>query len=687
MAFALRGPHLVNPFQPCSAHLIANTMSMRHPRFLILFALLVLGGCRASGPSVTGSSRISAPEPVAVINGEPLTQADFEEQYARALSTGADSIEDRSTFLDRYVNYRLKVLEARRAGYADIPEVEQEIQSYRSQLARPYLVGQEVTDPLVRQLYERRKEAVQASHILVSVDAKAPAEDTLRAWSRITALRDSALSGADFGQLARQHSEDPSSKSAPGSPGADGNLGYFGGGRMVQPFEDYAYDTPVGGISPVFRTRFGYHILKVEDRKPLPPARELAHIMIQPRGPSPVDSADALRRVNLALERLDSGEAFSSVAADLSDDRNSAPNGGNIGLLGFDQGLPPAMRDSAFALPAPGAYSGPAQTRFGYHIMSYIREEPLRSLEDEYETLKQQISNLPRAQEAETAFARSLRTELGDSIHTAIVDEWVDRMPGDSLYRALIQGELEEADQRSIIATLGDSTWTVSAFQDWFRSSRLPAASGSVRDNVIASLNNFLDEQALAYEVARLEDRNEDFRRTMAEFRDGILLFRLMEDSVWSAAASDSSGLRALYDAQKDSLMFPDRVEVVSMSAASDSVLFHARDRIRGGEAASEVFDDMRTRIRVDTTHIAVRSGSPFDDVLDLNEGEFTEPSRSNGRFIMLRHNGVQPARHKTYEEARSELINLHQANLEAQLMDRLRKQYGVETWPDRLRR
>ncbi len=658
---------------------------MRHPRFLIFTALLLAGGCRTSGPPDNQSAPLPGSGPVAVIDGKPLTQADFEEQYARALTTSADSVENRSEFLERYVNYRLKVLEAQRAGYAERPDVEQEIQSYRTQLARPYLVGQEVTDPLVRQLYERRKEAVKASHILLTIGPDAPAADTLSAFRQISTLRDSALAGADFGRLALNHSQDPSAQREPGEPGSRGNLGFFGGGRMVQPFEDYAYETPVGGVSPVFRTQFGYHILKVDARRPLPPSRELAHIMIQPRGPSPVDSADALRRVDLALERLHAGEAFAAVAADLSDDRNSAPNGGNIGLLGFDQGLPDAMRDSAFALPAPGTFSGPARTRFGFHILTFLREVPLGSLEEEYETLKQQVSALPRAEAAQTAFTRSLRAELGDSIHTAVVDDWVSRMPGDSLYRALIQGEFAPAEEQLVLATLGDSTWTVADYRAWFRSSRLPAASGDLRQNVMASLNTFLDENALDYELARLEDRNAEFRRTMAEFRDGILLFRLMEDSVWSAASSDSSGLRALYDAHPDNWVFPERVEVISMSASSDSVLFLARDRMRAGESPSVVLDDMRTHIRVDTTHIAARSGSPFDQVLDLNKGEFTDPFRSSGRSILLRHSGVQPARQKSFEEARTELINRHQTQLEERLLERLRIRYSVQTWPGKV--
>src|SRR5690606_38946010 len=124
----------------------------------------------------------------------------------------------------------------------------------REQLAKPYLLERAVLEDIVRDLYEKQQEEIRASHILVRVDENAAPEDTLRAYERLAAVRDSVLAGADFAEMAARHSEDPSAVQN------RGDLGYFSGGRMIQAFEEQAYGTPVGGVSGIFRTSFGYHI-------------------------------------------------------------------------------------------------------------------------------------------------------------------------------------------------------------------------------------------------------------------------------------------------------------------------------------------------------------------------------------------------------------------------------------------
>lgn len=642
----------------------------------------ILAGCSATTPVPAPPND---PQAIAVINGVPVTAAEFEDQYARSISSASEEQEDRLTFLDRYVNYRLKVVEAQAAGYADAAELKAEMNNYRQQLARPYLLGLEVMDPLVRQLYERRTTAVRASHILITVSPDAPAADTVAAWDQIHSLRDSALSGADFGELAALNSQDPSAARPAGQPGARGDLGFFGGGRMVQPFEDFAFQTTPGDVSPVFRTQFGYHILKVWERQPMPGPRGLAHIMVQPRGQTPADSAEAESRIRSAASRLANGETFEDVAADMSDDRNSARTGGNIGVLSFDQGLPPSMRDVAFSLPNVGDVSEPLQTPFGYHIVKYVSENELGSLEDEYEALKTQVSQLPRAAAAQAAFAAQVRREVGSRVDTVLIDTWTSSMAGDSLYRTLAQTGFSPQTEVRTLAELGDSTYTVADYRAFFRARRMPPGATDVRANIMQSLTDFLNERAIDYEVGRLEQRDADFARTMQEFRDGLILFRLMEDSVWSVASTDTSGLRAYYDARQDDFVFGERTRVVSVSAASSDVLTGVRDRLRGGESMATLQSDSTLTIRVDTTYVDGASGSVYDRVMDLSEGKMTDPVQYNNGFLLLKHAGTDAARPKTFQEARADVVNGYQAELEAALMTRLRKKYNVRTWPERL--
>lgn len=659
------------------------------PAIALALALLI-GGCGNTTSTVAPSPAPSQTDTVVATFGDQVLTADaFEEQYARSVSSsgavGSEDPESQAEFLDRYVNFRLKVMEARALGYHEREDLITEMNAYREQLARPYLLGQEVTDPLVRELYDRRTTAVQASHILLTVPENAPPADTLSAHNRISALRDSVLAGVDFGDVAVRHSMDPSARRDSGEPGARGSLGWFGGGRMVKAFEDQAFTTAVGDVSPVFRSPFGYHILKVEDRMPMPAARELAHIMFQPRGPSSADSAEADSRLGQALERLQRGEPFAAVAEELSDDRNSARNGGIIGTLSFDQGLPPAMRDAAFSLANPGDVSAPVETQFGKHIIQFVSESPLGQLEDEYESLKAQVGQLPRSTAAQAAFSRALRQQLEARVDTALVDDWTRTMSADSLYRWLVQSEFDSVTGDRPIAFLGDSTWTVSRFVDDFRTRRIPSRSGDARKGLLSALDSFLDDRAVDYEVARLEFIDPDFGRTMQEFRDGLILFKLMEDSVWTAAANDSSGLALLYEENRGNYRWPDRVRVASWSSALGADLETVREQLQSERSVDAILSDTTLSVRLDTTWVESETGSVFDSVLRLSEGQTTDVIQYNNRFLMLQHLGTEPARPKTFEEARAELINDYQQMLEERLIQRLRSKFEVRTWPERI--
>src|SRR5690606_13069177 len=142
----------------------------------------------------------------------------------------------------------------------------------------------------------------------------APAADTLAAYEKITALRDSIEAGMPFDEVAFRHSEDPSARRN------RGDLGYFTGGRMIEPFENAAYATPVGEIAGPVRTRFGYHLLYVKDRRPRTPDIRASHILIRLQGQTEADSAAALETIRQIQDRLAAGEDFATLARLYSDD-------------------------------------------------------------------------------------------------------------------------------------------------------------------------------------------------------------------------------------------------------------------------------------------------------------------------------------------------------------------------------
>jgi peptidyl-prolyl cis-trans isomerase SurA len=566
------------------------------------------------------------------------------------------------------------------------PDILEEIQSYRVRLARPFLMEKEVIDPIIRTLYERRQELVDVSHILLSMPEDAPAEDTLAAYLHMQTLRDSVVQGVDFGELAFRHSQDPSAQSAPGARGSRGRLGFFTGGDLVEPFESFTYNTPIGGLSPVFRTRFGYHMLRVHDRKPAVPDIQVSHIMIRHAGP-PGDSTNALARAEALKEQLDEGADFAEFAREHSEDLISAGRGGELGTLPYSAPLPETFRDAAFELPEPGDVSDPVETSFGIHLIQLTGRGELPSFEEAYDDLKTLAGQLPRTGLAEEALAHDIIQMRQGQVDTTLVLNAFAGIPPDSIL-ILPNSGLDESAIADTFFVLGDSTWTlgqlVETIGDLGDRSRYDTES-----TVRALIASYVTEVTLDAEAARLEERDAEFGKIMQEFRDGLVLFALMEDSVWTAADQDSAALRAHYAMQPEAYQWPDRIRAVSLQSTSDSLLQDAAARFDAGASIADIHalyaaDTLHT-LHADTTLIADSSGSVYDRILDLNEGERTEILALRSRRIILVHDGIDPARAKTFEEARTEIVSEHQNVLEERLIARLRKRYNAHTFPDRL--
>ena len=659
------------------------------PASIALTFVLVIG-CGTSGRTAL-PPEADDPNVVAVYADEVLTRDEFEERYARSVggreAAVNDSLAEYQDFLERYVNFRLKVAAATEAGISNSAEIRNEIQTYRANLARPYLLEEEVIEPIVRQLYERRQELIDVSHILVRVDPSASPEDTLAAYRALEAVQDSAAQGADFAELAIRHSEDPSARAGEGRVGYAGRLGYFTAGRMVEPFETYAYLTPEGEVSPVFRTRFGYHILYVHDRMDAVPDIRLAHIMLRPR-PTAEDSAATLKSIQELKERIDAGESFEELAKEHSVDLQSAPRGGDIGFIGFDAPIHPSFKDPAFALEDIGDVSDVIQTSYGYHIIKLSDRRAPRTFDEAYDELKELAARLPRMQEAEEELAEDVLEQQNATVDSAYVRSVLADVPADSVFTKLAMLDLPAEVIDRTIVTIGDSTFTLRDMSEHLATSSV-AGTGTRDDRIRAILGGFVRDAAIDYEAAQLEARDAEFARIMEEFRDGLVLFEFMEDSVWTAAEQDTAALEEYYRARQDEYWWPERTRVISLQSASDSLLNALTVRLdEGGSLSalvSEIEADTLSSVRVDTMMIAEPTESVYDNALGLSEGEHTQPLNFRNGYILLINDGIEESRPKTFDEARTQVVSDYQVILENRLIERLRDRFNAHTFPHRL--
>lgn len=494
---------------------------------------------------------------------------EFKYVYNKNNANAPDAYSEKSLrdYLELYTNFRLKILEAEAEGRDTAQAFKTELEGYRKQLAQPYLTEKGVTEKLVKEAYDRSKEEVSASHILVSVSPDAEPKDTLEAYNRIVDYRKRALAGESFDSLAFKFSQDPSARQN------YGKLGYFTSLQMVYPFEDAAFKTPVGTISQPVRTRFGYHILKVTGRRPARGEIKVAHIMVRAgEGISKEDSLAAKQKIDGIYTKIKAGENWNELCNQFSDDYNSKPNGGELQAFSSNQLGVPAFEDAAFALQKPGDISQPIKSPYGWHIIKLIEKVPAKSFEEQEATLKTKIQRDSRSDLNKTIFLQNRKKEYNYTENAANIN-LVLAAADSSMLRGNFDYGLDDKKLSLPLFTLDGKPYLVKPFYDYVKANRKVHRTGSPSTIMNGYLKAYAEKAVMDYEESRLSDKYEDYKMLYKEYRDGILLFSLMDEKVWSKAVNDSTGLKNFYDSNKANYQWKKRNDAVVLNAADDATL------------------------------------------------------------------------------------------------------------------
>ena len=556
-----------------------------------LLLALALTACKTAAPVV----QQTPPQPVILTLGtKAFTTNDFFQSFTKnQLSSDSGGRTDVKQYFDLYTNLKLKVLSAEAEGRDTTEAFREEMNTYRKQLAQSYLTDKVLVESLAAEAYQRMQEEINAAHILVPVGEDALPADTLSAYQTAQALRKQVITGDDFAKLARAHSQDATTAQN------GGNLGYISAFSLVYPLETAAYSTPIGGISEPVRTRFGYHLIKVNSRRPSRGRVRVAHILVRisPGADEPGQKA-AQERINAAYTRLQKGEPFETVCRDMSDDATSKANGGVLPV--FEPGRwVPAFEDAAFALTRIGDYSKPVQTNYGWHIIKLIERKPVESYTTLSPLLRQRVTTDTRAEVLRQSALQRLRKEYPVREEKVMVEKALAK--ADS---TLLRGQwqytepLDPTLQNKPIVTIADRAYTVNQFFEYVRQRQQPprnpavapvanlspAPSGVGVPKIVMQrlFNRFMGDQLLANEEANLEKKSPEFRALLSEIHDGVLLSQVMEQHVWERSMADSTGQRQYFEQNKAKYQFPDRAVATIMVAQHDSLLKQATTMLAG---------------------------------------------------------------------------------------------------------
>ncbi|MEI6489813.1 MAG: peptidylprolyl isomerase [Bacteroidota bacterium] len=611
------------------------------------------------------------------IAGSKVTVAEFESVYhknnTKETTNDNKSLND---YVDLFVNFKLKVKEAEEMGLDTAKSFKDELSGYRKQLSQPYLTDKDVNEKLLSETYNRLKEDIRASHILVKVAENALPKDTLDAYNKIMKIRARIVKGEDFNKVAAEKgiSDDPSAKDN------GGDLGYFTALQMVYPFETAAYSTKVGQVSNPVRTRFGYHIIKVVDRRPAQGEVLVAHIMIKtPPNMKEEDSLNTYKKAQEIYEKLKAGtDKFDDLAQQFSDDKASAKKGGELPWFGTYK-MPPEFEKASFALKNKGDMSDIVRTKYGWHIIKLKDKRGLASFDEMKSELKVKVTKDSRSQIGRESLIAKIKTEYKFKEVLKARDEFYKVMD-----TSLFEGKWDITKAKALnklMFSLNDKNYTQTDFATYISNHQSKRSKADYKMVVDGLYKQFVDETVIAYEETRLDTKYPDFKSLMQEYRDGILLFELTDQKVWSKAVKDTSGSKAFYEKNKTNYMYEERADATVYACNDEKVAKQVHDLMKKKKTEKDIVavinKDSQLNLQSESK-IFVKSENEYVDK-NWNPGTSADIKSDKDKkvYIVVTNKLIKPEP-KAYQDAKGMVTADYQNYLEKEWIASLKTKYPV---------
>lgn len=607
--------------------------------------------------------------------------SEFEYIYSKTNGKSASySEESINEYLDLYKKFKLKVAAAKEMKLDTIPSLQQELEGYRRQLADSYLTDKEVTEKLTREAYDRSLYDISLSHLLVRVKPDASPADSLAAYNKAIGFLNQIKNGEHFALVATNHSDDKGTKDR------GGDLGY-----LVAPFpngfyalETAAYNAKVDEVTGPIRTKLGYHLIQIKDKRSARGEVEAAHILIRfDEKQGNVESAKA--KID-SLYRVAKGEGdFKALATKHSEDKTTAVKGGYIGFFGVNR-FQRSFEDAAFALQENGDISEPIRSKVGFHIIQRLGRRDQESYKMAKRRLQPKIKKDDRFVLAKKAMIERIKKEGKYTPSPATLSNWLSNLGDDFLTFKWKPSASENAPQ--LFAFENGLAYTLADFEKYCqKNSRLRIRkSGNAKPSSVAMelYDSFVDDGCIKYEESQLEKKYPEFKALMREYEEGILLFEATKIKVWDRASQDTVGLKRFHENYKQKYMWGERARVSEITISPEGKnLMPKINKYAVNHNAAEIskkFNKGGKTFIVVTEKIFEKGKDDLVDAIEWIPGNNSEIRIDNGTKKSTFYQIIEklPPSAKSLNEARGYIIADYQDALEKDWIESLRRKYKI---------
>ena len=607
------------------------------------------------------------------INDKPVYASEFKTVFKKNLDLVLDeSQKDVDGYLDLFIDYKLKVEEAYAQGLDKDEAYIKEFTKYQDQLSKKYIYDKRVTSDLIAEAYERGLEEIDADHILIMINLNASPQDTLIAYNKMKSIRDKAIAGEDFVVLTKQYSEEPGVKKT------GGKLGYFSVFQMLYNFESEAYKTKVGEISEIVRTDFGYHIIKVNDRREKMPDISVSHIMIFSN--KDAKEANPEEKINELYAMIMQGESFESIAKQFSEDKATGVKGGIIKTFGPGDLRAPLFEKAAYSIKEEGEILKPIESSFGWHIIRLNKIFPTPTFDEIKDEIEKKVTSGARVSVVTQATNNKIMGLYGYKEGVSYSPFFTEYIT-DSIFNYKWVYTPIPLDQDKMLFSIGDKEVRYNDFAKFIFKKQKLSKKYTDKDRMFVDYySEFKNGVIEDYYKLRLEDENEEYAAVVSEYRNGLLIYDVMYKNIWEVAKTDSLGLQKFYNETKSSYNWKQRVDAVIISSPQSEMASQVKGLLEEGKEVEEIKKQLNTNGKV---NVIITQGVYEIDQKELPENfkaivGVSEIYKTEDSNVVVKVKEVKAPSIKEFDEVKGLVISKYQTKVEEDWMKELHKKYTV---------
>lgn len=606
---------------------------------------------------------------------------EFEKAYVKNAGSldkaKKDSLGSYKKFLDLFVNYKMKLRDAVVRGYKLNPEMQNELLQYKTNIGTTLYLENTLVEPGIKDLYERRKTEVLAAHISLSADSTMNEAQTIELGNK---LIERINNGEDFGELAKQYSKDPNSKMR------GGVVGWITAGQvLVKEIEDALYNLDKGKIYPtLLKSNNNYHIIKVIDRGPRVHALHAKHILAASRDTSGVvDTAKAYAKILEVKKLIDAGEDFGEVAKKYSDDKHSAKNKGDLGS--FSRGrMVPEFEEAAFKLKV-GEVSPIVKTQFGYHLIKLTQIEQIPDIKQVRDELKEIYKRIKYKSDYEQ-LVEKIKKERNFQSNGQIIGRLHGRVDtikvGPSYANSLVQNELG----KEVLFSTTKNKYIVDSLFSYLYKKGMYVQTKMNNKALEDAIQQYIGDMMIQEKALEYDKENQAFADIMKDYEDGIYLFKILEEEVWSKVKVDSQMIADYYQKNRYNFSWKERVEFKEIFVRKDSMMVALFNRAQKGEDFDSLIAKYSERrgyenkpgyfglVEIDANDLA-KAASKVEKI-----GGIAKPFKHEDGYSIVKLTQRIPPTLKSFEEAQAEISSIVQEletkRLEEEYLSKLKDRY-----------